>query len=187
MNCEILTSLYYFDPVQRRKLRWVWLRGENMWCDGARELVTKIEKSINWMWTAPSGWDLILILDWLPLKLSFPDFRLTLNNETDQRKWILILSGKKKGWPKPIWVKPFDPTKLGQRKTSENVKGFLNGKGLTDQTWSVLIQNDPLRSMYWARPGSAKNSLKIFIKTYAFMDTMFVPYLKLGFIFHFLW
>ena len=144
-------------------------------------------KSINWKWTASSGCDLILILDWLPLKLSFPDFRLTLNNETDQRKWILILSGKKKGWPKPIWVKPFDPTKLGQRKTSENVKGFLNGKGLTDQTWSVLIQNDPLRPVYWARPGSAKNSLKIFIKTYAFMDTMFVPYLKLDFIFHFLW
>ena len=54
------------------------------------------KKSINWKWTAPSGCNLILILDWLPLKLSFPDFRLTLNNETDQRKWILILSGKKK-------------------------------------------------------------------------------------------
>ena len=64
-------------------------------CGGAKELVTE-KKSINWKWTAPSGCNLILILDWLPLKLSFPDFRLTLNNETDQRKWILILSGKKK-------------------------------------------------------------------------------------------
>ena len=135
MNSKILTSLYYFDPVQRRKLRWVWLRGENMWCDGARELVTKIEKSINWMWTAPSGWDIILILDWLPLKLSFPDFRLTLNNETDQRKWILILSGKKKGWPKP--VRP--------------------DQGSTDQTWSILIQNDPVRSVYRALAGVGKN------------------------------
>ena len=136
MNNLILTSLYYFDPVWRssQKVRWVWWRWKSVvWW--RQRVGDKIKKSINWMWTAPSGWDLILILDWLPLKLSFPDFRLTLNNETDQRKWILILSGKKRGlaWP------AVRQTKFGKRN------GILNVQESMNKTWLTLGRSGAAR------------------------------------------
>ena len=147
MNNLILTSLYYFDPVWRssQKVRWVWWRWKSVvWW--RQRVGDKIKKSINWMWTAPSGWDLILILDWLPLKLSFPDFRLTLNNETDQRKWILILSGKKKGLTAR-------PTKFGKRN------GILNDQESMDKTWLTLGRSGAARVSDHPRAKNFENSV----------------------------